>query len=44
MIPDCPPGTEKMWDGYSLLFVQGDEKSVGQDLGKFSVLFFNLVA
>lgn len=29
----CPPGTELMWEGYSLLFVQGNEKAHGQDLG-----------
>ena len=33
-VPFCPPGTQKMWNGYSLLFVQGNERSHGQDLGK----------
>jgi C-terminal tandem repeated domain in type 4 procollagen len=32
-VPMCPPGTELMWDGYSLLFIQGNEKAHGQDLG-----------
>lgn len=33
-IPDCPYGLQKMWDGYSLLFIQGNERPHGQDLGK----------
>jgi C-terminal tandem repeated domain in type 4 procollagen len=33
-VPMCPPGTELMWDGYSLLFIQGNEKAHGQDLGE----------
>ena len=40
----CPPGTELMWDGYSLLFVQGNEKAHGQDLGKLSKLVFLVFA
>lgn len=31
--PICPDGTEKLWDGYSLLFVMGNERAHGQDLG-----------
>jgi len=30
----CPPGTEQMWEGYSMLFLQGNAKAHGQDLGK----------
>jgi len=37
----CPPGTELMWDGYSLLFVQGNEKAHGQDLGNLSRCVIN---
>ena len=33
-VPDCPLNFRKMWDGYSLLFVQGNERAHGQDLGK----------
>ena len=36
-VPECPEGLQKMWDGYSLLFVQGNERAHGQDLGKFLV-------
>jgi len=32
-VPECPEGLHKMWDGYSLLFVQGNERAHGQDLG-----------
>ena len=33
-IPLCGPGEEKLWDGYSLLYIEGNEKSHHQDLGK----------
>ena len=33
-IPSCPPGSSKMWDGYSLLFVMGNKRSHAQDLGE----------
>lgn len=32
-IPECPPNTNKMWDGYSLASVIGASRTVGQDLG-----------
>ena len=32
-IPSCPEGTEPLYSGFSLLFVQGNEHSHGQDLG-----------
>jgi len=32
-IPLCGPGETKMWDGYSLLYIEGNEKSHHQDLG-----------
>jgi len=32
-VPDCPPGQIKLWDGYSLLYIEGNEKSHHQDLG-----------
>ncbi|WP_411027473.1 hypothetical protein, partial [Salmonella sp. s54925] len=33
-VPDCPAGMNKMWDGYSLLYIQGNERAHGQDLGQ----------
>jgi len=32
-IPTCPPGATRMWDGYSLLYLEGNEKAHSQDLG-----------
>lgn len=32
-VPLCPEGTSPIYDGYSLLYVQGNERSHGQDLG-----------
>ena len=40
--PLCPPGTKILYHGYSLLYVQGNERAHGQDLGK--VQFFLCVA
>jgi len=37
-IPTCPPGATKMWDGYSLLYMEGNEKAHSQDLGTTGVL------
>lgn len=31
-VPQCPRG-DLMWEGYSLLYVQGNERAHGQDLG-----------
>lgn len=31
--PFCPAGTSLIYDGYSLLYVQGNERAHGQDLG-----------
>lgn len=33
-VPLCPHGTTLIYDGYSLLYVQGNERSHGQDLGQ----------
>lgn len=33
-VPQCPEGTALIYDGYSLLYVQGNERSHGQDLGE----------
>jgi len=42
-VPMCPPGTEQMWQGYSMLFLQGNSKAHGQDLGKsfFSFMWYS---
>ena len=32
-VPVCGEGELKLWDGYSLLYVEGNEKSHHQDLG-----------
>lgn len=34
-IPRCPPGGTRLWDGYSLLHLEGNEKAHSQDLGEF---------
>lgn len=34
LVPDCPAGTRKLWEGFSLLYLEGSEKAHGQDLGK----------
>lgn len=33
-IPECPPNTNKLWDGYSMASVIGASRAVGQDLGQ----------
>ena len=32
-VPQCQEGTRPIYEGYSLLYVQGNERSHGQDLG-----------
>lgn len=46
-VPSCEPGHVKLWDGYSLLYIEGNEKAHHQDLGfagscvrKFSTMPF----
>lgn len=46
-IPVCEPGHVRLWDGYSLLYIEGNEKAHNQDLGyagscvrKFSTMPF----
>lgn len=34
-VPRCPAGS-RLWDGYSLLYLEGNERSHNQDLGKSS--------
>ena len=33
-VPQCPPGASQLWEGYSLLYVQGNGRASGQDLGQ----------
>ena len=43
VIPRCEPDEELLWDGYSLLYLEGNEKSHHQDLGlivKMPILLF----
>lgn len=37
-VPECPFNAAPMWTGYSLLYLQGNERSHGQDLGNLFVL------
>lgn len=32
-VPNCPTGMDKLWEGYSLLYIEGNEKAHSQDLG-----------
>lgn len=32
-VPPCPQSTQKLWDGFSLLYLEGNEKAHNQDLG-----------
>lgn len=32
--PMCPVGMAKLWEGYSLLYFEGQEKAHNQDLGE----------
>lgn len=34
-VPVCEPGHIKLWEGYSLLYTDGDERAHSQDLGKY---------
>jgi hypothetical protein len=34
-VPLCPIGMSQLWVGYSLLFIEGQEKAHNQDLGKY---------
>jgi len=35
-VPRCPPGGTALWDGYSLLHIEGNEHAHSQDLGGWS--------
>lgn len=36
IVPVCEPGHIKLWEGYSLLYTDGDERAHSQDLGEVS--------
>ena len=38
-IPLCNDDEIKLWDGYSLLYLEGNEKSHHQDLGRGNVIY-----
>lgn len=33
-VPPCPQNTQKLWEGYSLLYIEGNERAHNQDLGQ----------
>lgn len=33
-IPECPAGSTEVYSGYSLLFINGNNRAHGQDLGR----------
>lgn len=33
--PTCPVGMPRLWTGYSLLYVEGQERAHNQDLGTY---------
>ena len=35
-LPKCPDGANEIWNGYSLLYIEGNERSQHQDLGKYN--------
>lgn len=34
-VPQCPEGSTQLWVGYSVVYLEGQEKAHTQDLGKF---------
>lgn len=36
--PTCPMGMPRLWTGYSLLYVEGQERAHNQDLGTYKAL------
>lgn len=37
--PECPQNMQRIWDGYSLLYIEGNEKAHNQDLGIIFLTF-----
>lgn len=33
LVPNCPSNMKKLWEGYSLLYLEGQERAHTQDLG-----------
>ena len=42
-VPSCPFGQTQLWDGYSLLYIEGNERSQHQDLGNGVVVVYVMV-
>jgi len=44
-LPRCPDGANQIWNGYSLLYIEGNERSHHQDLGKYknNALWYTLM-
>lgn len=40
IIPECESNHAKLWEGFSLLYIEGNEKSHNQDLGTY-IWFLN---
>lgn len=38
--PQCPQGTVQIYEGFSLLYVQGNKRAHGQDLGEMTGILF----
>lgn len=37
VVPTCPTGLTELWNGYSLLYLEGQERAHTQDLGIFTL-------
>lgn len=42
-VPQCPIGLTKLWDGYSFLYMEGNERAHSQHLGKFFFCKYTLI-
>ena len=42
-LPQCPVGQSKLWEGYSLLYLEGNERAHSQDLGELPILLSLLI-
>ena len=43
-IPLCEEGEEQLWDGYSLLYIEGNERAHHQDLGMMGWQTFKTIS
>lgn len=39
-VPKCFPGQIELWNGYSLLYIEGNERAHNQDLGIRLIVIF----